>query len=73
MSTVRDMIRKKGSEVFSIDPDATVYDALAMMSKQNTGALMVVSGCAMPIVRSPTATPMRFAPKSNAKTVPVEF
>ena len=44
MSTVRDMIRKKGSEVFSIDPDATVYDALAMMSKQNTGALMVVSG-----------------------------
>jgi len=38
------MIRKKGSEVFSIDPDATVYDALAMMSKQNTGALMVGSG-----------------------------
>jgi CBS domain-containing protein len=44
MSTVRDMIRKKGGEVFSIEPDATVYDALSMMSKQNTGALMVVSG-----------------------------
>lgn len=44
MSTVRDMIRKKGSEVFSIDPDASVYDALSMMAKQNTGALMVVSG-----------------------------
>jgi CBS domain-containing protein len=38
------MIRKKGTEVYSIDPDASVYDALAMMSKQNTGALMVVSG-----------------------------
>jgi len=38
------MIRKKGREVFSIYPDATVYDALSMMSKQNTGALMVMSG-----------------------------
>lgn len=44
MSTVRDMIRKKGSEIFSVDPDASVYDALTIMAKQNTGALMVVSG-----------------------------
>ncbi len=44
MSTVRDMIRKKGSEVFSISPEATVYDALVTMEKHNTGALMVVNG-----------------------------
>ena len=44
MSTVRDMIRKKGSEVFSILPDATIYDALTIMAKHNTGALMVVNG-----------------------------
>lgn len=44
MSTVRDMIRKKGGEVFSVSPDATVYDALIMMEKYNTGALMVVNG-----------------------------
>lgn len=43
MPTVRDMIRKKGSEVFSISPDATVYEALALMDKHNTGALMVVT------------------------------
>ena len=42
MSTVRDMIRKKGSEVFSIAPDATVYDVLTIMAKHNSGALMVV-------------------------------
>jgi CBS domain-containing protein len=42
MSTVRDMIRKKGSEVFSISPDATVFEVLTIMAKQNTGALMVV-------------------------------
>lgn len=44
MPTVRDMIRKKGSEVFSILPNASVYEALAIMAKHNTGALMVVSG-----------------------------
>ena len=42
MSTVRDMIRKKGSEVFSISPDATVFEVLTLMAKHNTGAMMVV-------------------------------
>jgi CBS domain-containing protein len=42
MSTVRDMIRKKGGQVFSISPDASVLDALKMMADQNTGALMVI-------------------------------
>ena len=42
MSTVRDMLRKKGSEIFSIQPDATVLDALKMMSQHNTGALLVL-------------------------------
>jgi CBS domain-containing protein len=44
MSTVRDMIRKKGSDIFSIPSDATVYEALVIMAKHNTGALMVASG-----------------------------
>lgn len=44
MPTVRDMIRKKGSEIVSILPDATIYEALTIMAKHNTGALMVVSG-----------------------------
>jgi CBS domain-containing protein len=43
MSTVRDMIRKKGSEVFSISPDASVFEVMTIMAKHNTGALMVVS------------------------------
>jgi CBS domain-containing protein len=43
MATVRDMIRKKGGEVFSISPDATVYEALTLMAKHNTGALLVMS------------------------------
>ncbi|MEW6403794.1 MAG: CBS domain-containing protein [Chloroflexota bacterium] len=41
MTTVREMLRKKGSAVYSISPDATVYEALGMMAHHNTGALMV--------------------------------
>ena len=44
MSTVRDMIRRKGGEIYSITPDSTVYEALELMARHNTGALMVVSG-----------------------------
>ena len=42
MATVRDMIRKKGSEVYSISPDSTVYEALNAMAEHNTGALLVM-------------------------------
>jgi CBS domain-containing protein len=38
------MIRKKGSEVFAIPPEATVYEALKAMSEHNTGALLVMNG-----------------------------
>lgn len=44
MATVRDMIRKKGGEVFGISPDATVYDALQLMATHNVGALLVLRG-----------------------------
>lgn len=47
MATVRDMIRKKGGEIFGISPDATVYDALQLMAKHNTGALLVLRGADM--------------------------
>jgi CBS domain-containing protein len=44
MATVRDMIRKKGYEIFTIAPGATVYEALEMMAKHNIGALLVMMG-----------------------------
>lgn len=44
MATVRDMIRKKGSEVFTTTPDSSVLDALKAMAKHNTGALLVLDG-----------------------------
>jgi CBS domain-containing protein len=43
MTTVRDMIRTKGREVFSIAPEASIFEALELMAKHNIGALLVVS------------------------------
>ncbi|MGD8402447.1 MAG: CBS domain-containing protein [Anaerolineales bacterium] len=42
MTTVRDIIRKKGSDIWSIAPEATAYDALQLMAKKKAGALLVM-------------------------------
>lgn len=43
MSTVKDLLDEKGRLIWSIDRDATVYDAVALMSDKNVGALVVTS------------------------------
>ena len=43
MATVRDMIRKKGEAVFSIAPEATVFEAIRQMAEHNIGALLVMT------------------------------
>lgn len=44
MVNVRDLIRKKGGQIFSVKPDATVLEALKLMADKNTGAVMVMDG-----------------------------
>ena len=44
MTTLRDVIHKKGSEVYSIQPEASVFEALKMMADKNTGAILVRTG-----------------------------
>ena len=41
MRTVKDILRAKGSQVYTISPDATVYEALGRMAENNVGALLV--------------------------------
>lgn len=38
------ILRQKGSGVYSISPDATVYEALEMLEERNIGALLVMAG-----------------------------
>jgi len=45
MTTLRDIIHKKGGEeVFSVQPDASVFEALKLMADKNTGAVLVLVG-----------------------------
>ena len=42
MKTVRDILNKKGSDAYSISPQATVYEALQLMADKNIGAVLVI-------------------------------
>lgn len=42
MRTVRQMLQAKGFEIWAIDPDSSVYDALKLMAEKNVGALLVL-------------------------------
>ena len=40
--TVADMLAVKGSQVYAVEPDVTVYDAIAVMDARRVGALPVI-------------------------------
>ncbi len=42
MTTIRQLLNQKGRSVWSIRPDATVYDAVAKMADKDIGSLVVV-------------------------------
>jgi CBS domain-containing protein len=42
--TIDSIMNQKPREIWSVSPDATVYDAIAMMADKNVGALLVVEG-----------------------------
>ena len=44
MTLLRDIIHKKGGDIYSVSPDATVLEALKLMADQNIGAVLVLEG-----------------------------
>jgi CBS domain-containing protein len=42
MKTVKELLRTKGYHIWSIGPDATVYEALTLMAEKDVGALLVL-------------------------------
>ena len=42
MKKIRELLEDKGTQVWSIAPQASVYDALALMADKNIGALLVM-------------------------------
>jgi len=44
IGTIREILQHKGKQIWSIGPEATVYDAIALMAEKNVGALPVMEG-----------------------------
>jgi CBS domain-containing protein len=44
MKKIQHLLDEKGTRVWSIGPEATVYEALALMAQKGIGALMVMDG-----------------------------
>jgi CBS domain-containing protein len=44
MKSVRDILKAKGTDVWCVEPGATVFDALRRMAEKEVGALVVTEG-----------------------------
>jgi len=42
--TIDKILRQKDRQIWSIHPDATIYDAIKLMAEKNVGALLVMKG-----------------------------
>ena len=45
--TIDAILGQKGGEIFSVSPNATVYEAIDLMANRNVGALLVVEDGAL--------------------------
>ena len=42
METIRQILGKKGNQIYSVKPETTVYDTLKLMADKNIGAVLVL-------------------------------
>ena len=49
VTTVKDVLKGKASEIWSVGPRDTVFDALTMMAEKEIGAVMVMDGNGRPL------------------------
>lgn len=43
MNTLRQLLQTKGSAVYSVTPESSVFDALKLMAEKNVGALLAIA------------------------------
>ena len=72
MQTIREILDKKGREVYSVIPDSTVYEALTLMAEKNVGAVLVIEGEKLVGIMSERDDARKIALKGKfSKEVPV--
>ncbi len=49
MQNVRDVLRRKGSDVWSVHPETSIFDALKLMADKNIGAVLVTDRLGKPV------------------------
>ena len=47
MATVKQLLQGKGHDIWSIGPEASVYDAIELMADKEVGALVVMEGSSL--------------------------
>lgn len=73
MKAIAEILRAKGSEVYTISPQATAHDAVVELDARRVGALLVVSGSDLVgMVTERDCLSRMILPGKSAKTVKVE-
>ena len=44
MTTIAQLLNTKGNQIWSVKPEATIFEALEKMSEKEIGALLVMEG-----------------------------
>ena len=44
IKTIREILDKKGHQIWSVSPDTKIFEALQLMAEKNIGALVVLNG-----------------------------
>jgi CBS domain-containing protein len=72
MQTIREILDKKGSELFTVAPDTSVFEALKLMADKNIGAVLVMEGGKLEGIMSERDYARKIALKGKlSKEVPV--
>ena len=70
MKTIKRLLEAKGYDIWSITPDASVYEAIKLMADRNVGALLVLeSGKLVGIISERDCT-RRLILKERAAKIP---
>ena len=64
--TVNQLLKEKGRDLWTINPDATVLDALAKMAEKNIGSLVVMDGEELIGILTEDPIPGKLFSKANA-------
>ena len=70
--TVRSILASKGAHVWSIGPDATVYEAIVIMAEREIGSMPVIdnSGELVGLISESAITPGKSSCKGDRRAKP---